>query len=95
MQSDPLKRLDFSALCTFSAHLSGQRGGVAAGNARAATATLLIRYLVSGSQDAGSGVFARVFGSLLLSGAMALSAAAQNAPGVTDPRDQDRPDHAL
>ena len=56
MQSDPLKRLDFSAL-HFSA-LVGQRGGVAAGNARAATATLLIRYLVSGSQDAGSGVFA-------------------------------------
>ena len=29
-------------------------------------------------------MFPRLFGSLLLSGAMALSAAAQNAPGVTD-----------
>ena len=48
--------------------LVGRRGGMAAWNARAA----------------GSGVFPRLFGSLLLSGAMALSAAAQNAPGVTD-----------
>jgi branched-chain amino acid transport system substrate-binding protein len=32
----------------------------------------------------GSGVFRILFGCLLLSGAMAMSAAAQNAPGVTD-----------
>lgn len=92
MQSDPLKRRDFIALpfialrfiaLRFSA-LVGRRGGVAAWNARAATATPLIRYLVPGSPHAGSGVFPRLFGSLLLSGAMALSAAAQNAPGVTD-----------
>ena len=70
-------RFDFSALV-------GRRGGVAAWNARAATATPLIQYLAPGSPDAGSGVFPRLFGSLLLSGAMALSAAAQNAPGVTD-----------
>src|SRR4029078_2081696 len=73
---------DFIAL-RFSA-LVGRRGGVAAWNARAATATPLIRYLVPGSPHAGSGVFPRLCGSLLLSGAMALSAAAQNAPGVTD-----------
>ena len=78
----PFIALRFIAL-RFSA-LVGRRGGVAAWNARAATATPLIRYLVPGSPDAGSGVFPRLFGSLLLSGAMALSAAAQNAPGVTD-----------
>jgi ABC-type branched-subunit amino acid transport system substrate-binding protein len=87
MQSDPLKPRDFIALplvaLRFSA-LVGRRGGVAACNARAATATQLIRYLVPGSPDAGSGVFPRLFGSLLLSAVMALSAAAQNAPGVTD-----------
>ena len=93
MQSDPLKRRDFIAL-RFSA-LVGRRGSVAAWNARAATATPLIRYLDPGWPDARSGVFPRLLGSLLLSGAMALSAAAQNAPGVTDQRDQDRPDHAL
>ena len=82
MQSDPLKRRDFIALL-FSA-LVGRRGSVAAWNARAATATPLIRYLDPRSPDARSGVFPRLFGSLLLSGAMALSAAAQNAPGVTD-----------
>ena len=43
-----------------------------------------MQYLAARSPDAGSGVFPRLFGSLLLSGAMALSAAAQNAPGVTD-----------
>jgi hypothetical protein len=78
----PFIALRFIAL-RFSA-LVGRRGGVAAWNARAATATPLIRYLVPGSPHAGSGVFPRLFGSLLLSGAMALSAAAQNAPGVTD-----------
>ena len=36
------------------------------------------------SPDAGSGVLRRLFGCLLLSGAMVMSAAAQNAPGVTD-----------
>jgi branched-chain amino acid transport system substrate-binding protein len=87
MQSDPLKRRDFNALhfigLRFSA-LVGRRGSVAAWNARAATATPLIRYLDPGWPDARSGVFPRLLGSLLLSGAMALSAAAQNAPGVTD-----------
>src|SRR4051812_45460875 len=67
----------------FSA-LVGRRGSVAAWNARAATATPLIRYLDPGWPDARSGVFPRLLGSLLLSGAMALSAAAQNAPGVAD-----------
>src|SRR4051812_47381234 len=43
-----------------------------------------MQYLAARSPDAGGGVFPRLFGSLLLSGAMALSAAAQNAPGVTD-----------
>ena len=87
MQSDPLKRRDFNSLffnaLRFSA-LVGRRGSVAAWNARAATATPLIRYLDPGWPDARSGVFPRLLGSLLLSGAMALSAAAQNAPGVTD-----------
>ncbi|MEA2967208.1 MAG: branched-chain amino acid transport system substrate-binding protein [Alphaproteobacteria bacterium] len=82
MQSDPLKQPDFSAL-RFST-LVGRRGGVAAWNARAATATPLMQYLAARSPDAGSGVIPRLFGSLLLSAAMALSAAAQNAPGVTD-----------
>jgi branched-chain amino acid transport system substrate-binding protein len=82
MQSDPLTRRDFSAL-RFST-LVGRRGGVAAWNARAATATPLMQYLAARSPDAGSGVIPRLFGSLLLSAAMALSAAAQNAPGVTD-----------
>ena len=71
MQSDQLKRRDFIALPFIALRFSalvGGRGGVAAWNARAA----------------GSGVFPRLFGSLLLSGAMALPAAAQNAPGVTD-----------
>jgi branched-chain amino acid transport system substrate-binding protein len=80
MQTDPLKQRDFSAL-RFST-LVGRRGGVAAWNAR--TATALMQYLAARSPDAGSGVFPRLFGSLLLSGAMALSAAAQNTPGVTD-----------
>ena len=87
MQSDPLKRHDFIALrlnaLRFSA-LVGRRGGVAAWNAGAATATPLTQYLVPGSPGAGSGAFPRLLGSLLLSGAMALSAAAQNAPGMTD-----------
>ena len=82
MQSDPLKRRDFNSLffnaLRFSA-LVGRRGSVAAWNAR--TATALMQYLAARSPDAGSGVFPRLFGSLLLSGAMALSAAAQNAPG--------------
>src|SRR4051812_31319312 len=85
MQSDLLKRRDFIALrlnALRSRALVGRRGGVAAWNARAATA--LIQCLVPGSPDAGSGAFPRLFGSLLLGGAMALSAAAQNAPGVTD-----------
>src|SRR4051812_32511068 len=43
-----------------------------------------MQYLAARSPDAGSGVFPRLLGSLLLSGAMALSAAAQNAPGVAD-----------
>jgi len=34
--------------------------------------------------ESGRAVFRRLFGSLLVSGAMALSAAAENAPGVTD-----------
>jgi hypothetical protein len=78
----PLKRRDFNSL--FFNALVGRRGSVAAWNARAATATPLIRYLDPGWPDARSGVFSRLLGSLLLSGAMALSAAAQNAPGVTD-----------
>jgi branched-chain amino acid transport system substrate-binding protein len=86
MHFDPLKRRDFNSLffnaLRFSA-LVGRRGSVAAWNARAATATPLIRYLDPGWPDARSGVFSRLLGSLL-SGAMALSAAAQNAPGVTD-----------
>jgi hypothetical protein len=93
MQSDPLKQRDFGAL-RFST-LVGRRGGVAAWIARAATATPLMQYLAARSPDAGSGVFPRLFGSLLLSGAMALSAAAQNAPGVTDQEIKNRPDHAL
>src|SRR5258707_8890798 len=34
--------------------------------------------------ESGRAVFRRLFGSLLLSGAMAMPAAAENAPGVTD-----------
>ena len=87
MHFDPLKRRDFNSLffnaLLFSA-LVGRRGSVAAWNARAATATPLIRYLDPGSPDARSAAFRILSGCLLLSGAMALSAAAQNAPGVTD-----------
>src|SRR5947208_7301230 len=36
------------------------------------------------SNKGGCGMFRILFGCLLLSGAMAMSAAAQNAPGVTD-----------
>ena len=44
----------------------------------------VIGYLDPRSPVAESGLFRLLFGCLLLSGAMAMSAAAQNAPGVTD-----------
>ena len=44
----------------------------------------VIGYLDPRSRDTGSGVFRVLFGCLLVSGAMATSAAAENAPGVTD-----------
>ena len=44
----------------------------------------VIGYLDPRSPDTGSGVFRVLFGCLLVSGAMATSAAAENAPGVTD-----------
>jgi hypothetical protein len=80
MQSDPSKRRDFSAL-RFSA-LVGRRGGVAAGSARTATADAvdpISRHRIArGAERSASEILS---GCLLMSGAMALPAAAQNAPG--------------
>jgi branched-chain amino acid transport system substrate-binding protein len=62
-------------------------GGAAAWalGARAQQLTMtVIGYLDPRSRDTGSGVFRVLFGCLLVSGAMATSAAVENAPGVTD-----------
>ena len=77
MQFDQLKRRDFIAFL----------GGAAAwplGARAQQPARPVTGYLEPRSPDAGSGVFRILSGCLLLSGAMAMSAAAQNAPGVTD-----------
>ena len=77
MQFDQLKRRDFIAF------LGGAEvwplGARAQQPARPVT-----EYPEPRSPDARSGVFRILSGCLLLSGAMAMSAAAQNAPGVTD-----------
>jgi branched-chain amino acid transport system substrate-binding protein len=77
MQFDQLKRRDFIAFLGSAA--AWPLGARAPQPARPVTG-----YLEPRSPDAGSGVFRILSGCLLLSGAMAMSAAAQNAPGVTD-----------
>jgi branched-chain amino acid transport system substrate-binding protein len=74
MQFDQLKRRDFIAFL----------GGAATCGGRAQQPAMPVIGYDSRSPDAGSGVFRILFGCLLLSGAMAMSAAAENAPGVTD-----------
>ena len=77
MQFDQLKRRDFIAFL---------RGAAAwpPGVRTQQPARPVTGYPEPRSPDAGSGVFRILSGCLLLSGAMTMPAAAQNAPGVTD-----------
>ena len=77
MQFDQLKRRDFIAF------LGGAEVWLLGARAQQ-PARPVTGYPEPGSPDARSGVFRILSGCLLLSGAMAMPAAAQNAPGVTD-----------